>query len=58
MLIIDPELRMSVNEALNHPYINAWYEDSEVNAVCFIYLKIKIDFIFEFFSQFQDNIIM
>jgi c-Jun N-terminal kinase len=33
MLIIDPEKRMSVDEALNHPYINVWYEDSEVNAV-------------------------
>lgn len=34
MLIIDPEKRMSVDEALNHPYINVWFEDSEVNAVC------------------------
>ena len=33
MLIIDPDKRMSVDEALNHPYINVWYEDSEVNAV-------------------------
>ncbi|CAF4034819.1 unnamed protein product, partial [Rotaria sp. Silwood1] len=32
MLVIDSEKRMSVDEALNHPYINAWYEDSEVNA--------------------------
>jgi hypothetical protein len=35
---------MSVDEALNHPYINLWYEDSEVNAVSFylfIYLLIK-----------------
>ena len=32
MLVIDPEKRMSVDEALNHPYINVWYEDSEVNA--------------------------
>ncbi|CAF3822961.1 unnamed protein product [Rotaria sp. Silwood1] len=32
MLIIDPDKRMSVDEALNHPYINVWYEDSEVNA--------------------------
>ncbi len=44
MLVIDPEKRMSVDEALNHPYINVWYEDSEVNAVSFylfIYLLIK-----------------
>ena len=33
MLVIDPEKRMSVDDALNHPYINVWYEDSEVNAV-------------------------
>ncbi len=33
MLVIDPEKRMSVDEALNHPYINVWHEDSEVNAV-------------------------
>ena len=33
MLIIDPEKRLSVDEALNHPYINVWFEDSEVNAV-------------------------
>jgi c-Jun N-terminal kinase len=33
MLVIDPEKRMSVDEALNHPYINVWYEDSEFNAV-------------------------
>jgi c-Jun N-terminal kinase len=33
MLVIDPEKRMSVDEALNHSYINVWFEDSEVNAV-------------------------
>jgi serine/threonine protein kinase len=33
MLAIDPEKRISVDEALNHSYINVWYEDSEVNAV-------------------------
>ena len=33
MLIIDPDKRMSIDEALNHPYINVWFEDSEVNAV-------------------------
>lgn len=32
MLVIDPEKRMTVDEALNHPYINVWFEDSEVNA--------------------------
>jgi mitogen-activated protein kinase 8/9/10 (c-Jun N-terminal kinase) len=33
MLVIDPEKRMSVDEALNHPYIYVWYKDSEVNTV-------------------------
>jgi c-Jun N-terminal kinase len=33
MLVIDPERRISVDEALLHPYINVWYDESEVNAV-------------------------
>ena len=33
MLVIDPNHRISVDEAINHPYINVWYDDSEVNAV-------------------------
>ena len=41
MLVIDPERRISVDEALMHPYINVWYDESEVNGVrnftiCFI----------------------
>lgn len=32
MLVVDPEKRISVDEALRHPYINVWYEESEVNA--------------------------
>jgi c-Jun N-terminal kinase len=35
MLVIDPNHRISVDEALNHPYINVWYDDSEVNAVSY-----------------------
>lgn len=48
MLIIDPEKRMSVDEALNHPYINVWFEDSEVNAVrlLFIFRIFHYDFLF------------
>ena len=34
MLVIDPEKRISVNEALMHPYINVWFDESEVNGVC------------------------
>jgi c-Jun N-terminal kinase len=33
MTIIDPLHRISVDEAINHPYINVWYDDSEVNSV-------------------------
>lgn len=36
MLVIDPERRISVEEALLHPYINVWYEESEVNAVSIV----------------------
>jgi len=32
MLVIDPQRRISVDEALKHPYICVWYEDQEVNA--------------------------
>jgi len=32
MLVIDPERRISVDEALLHSYINVWYDESEVNA--------------------------
>ncbi|KAH9513049.1 hypothetical protein Btru_035695 [Bulinus truncatus] len=31
MLVIDPDKRISVDEALNHPYINVWYDEREVN---------------------------
>lgn len=33
MLVIDPERRISVDDALLHPYINVWYDEGEVNAV-------------------------
>ena len=33
MLVVDPENRISVDEALSHPYINVWFDDSEVNGV-------------------------
>ncbi|XP_072573392.1 mitogen-activated protein kinase 9-like isoform X2 [Paramormyrops kingsleyae] len=32
MLVIDPESRISVQEALNHPYIHVWYDPSEADA--------------------------
>lgn len=31
MLVIDPQRRISVDDALMHPYINVWYDESEVN---------------------------
>lgn len=33
MLVIDPESRISVQEALNHPYIHVWYDPAEADAV-------------------------
>lgn len=31
MLVVDPSRRISVDDALAHPYINVWYDDLEVN---------------------------
>jgi c-Jun N-terminal kinase len=47
MTIIDPLHRISVDEAINHPYINVWYDDSEVNAVSLEYINIGITVLFE-----------
>lgn len=33
MLVIDPDVRITVDQALAHSYINVWYDESEVNAV-------------------------
>ena len=33
MLVIDPDKRINVDEALMHPYINVWYDESEVGDV-------------------------
>ena len=33
MLQIDPAKRITVDQALAHPYVNIWYDPSEVNAV-------------------------
>lgn len=32
MLVIDPEKRISVDDALSHEYVNVWYDASEVHA--------------------------
>lgn len=32
MLVIDPSNRISVMDALNHSYVNLWYDSDEVNA--------------------------
>lgn len=43
MLVIDPEKRISVDDALLHPYINVWYDEGEVNAVSMIHdMKIYV----------------
>ena len=33
MLVVDPERRISVDEALEHPYVHVWFDESEVNGV-------------------------
>ncbi|RXN01605.1 Mitogen-activated protein kinase 8B [Acipenser ruthenus] len=33
MLVIDASKRISVDEALQHPYINVWYDPAEVEAI-------------------------
>ncbi len=35
MLVIDPINRITVDQALNHPYIKVWYDEAEVDAVSF-----------------------
>jgi c-Jun N-terminal kinase len=40
MLVVDPEHRISVDQALLHSYINVWYDESEVNAVsCYFHFS-------------------
>lgn len=33
MLVIDPRERISVDEAIQHPYIRVWFDEDEVNGV-------------------------
>jgi len=33
MLVVDPDKRISVDEALRHPYITVWYDPAEAEAV-------------------------
>uniref|UniRef100_A0A8C4DZC0 Stress-activated protein kinase JNK n=1 Tax=Dicentrarchus labrax TaxID=13489 RepID=A0A8C4DZC0_DICLA len=39
MLVIDASKRISVDEALQHPYINVWYDPAEVEAVIGVALE-------------------
>lgn len=41
MLVIDASKRISVDEALQHPYINVWYDPTEVEAVSVHYLLLN-----------------
>ena len=36
MLQIDPKNRITVDQALAHPYVNIWYDASEVHAVSLV----------------------
>ena len=42
MLVIDPERRISVDDALMHPYINVWYDQEEVNGVSFVCVCVSV----------------
>lgn len=33
MLQIDPKYRISLDNALRHPYVSIWYDEAEVKAV-------------------------
>lgn len=44
MLVIDPECRISVEEALNHPYIHVWYDPAEADAVRKPFLQRNVSF--------------
>lgn len=39
MLVIDPDKRISVDEALRHPYITVWYDPAEAEAVSSLWKK-------------------
>lgn len=41
MLVIDASKRISVDEALQHPYINVWYDPAEVEAVCGSLIRLR-----------------
>ena len=56
MLVIDQEKRISVDDALMHPYINVWYDESEVNAVSIIhYLTARVPYLFWFGANFDQR---
>lgn len=40
MLVIDASKRISVDEALQHPYINVWYDPAEVEAVSGLQIRL------------------
>ena len=42
MLVIDPEQRISVDDALRHPYVNVWFDEAEV--ISFNYYKFYWNF--------------
>ena len=51
MLVVDRSKRISVIEALHHPYIHVWYERSEVESVCH-FSFLFFSFLFFFFTSF------
>ena len=54
MLVVDRSKRISVIEALHHPYIHVWYERSEVESVC--HFSFLFFLFFEFLLSLLDHI--
>lgn len=50
MLVIDQDRRISVDDALLHPYINVWYDESEVNAVSTTIIILKTTLLISVFD--------
>lgn len=51
MLVVDPDKRISVDEALRHPYITVWYDPAEAEAVS-LHLKLTLRDQFNNFKEY------
>lgn len=56
MLVIDPEKRISVDDALLHPYINVWYDEGEVHAVSQLISFTLLSYLYYKISVISENL--